>query len=57
MVELTGLTDHQLADRYARVDSRLREMLNWSPMMDDLDNLLAEIREEIDRRRKENGNG
>jgi hypothetical protein len=39
--------------RYARVDLKLREMLNWSPEMDKLDALLMEIREEMDARRKE----
>jgi hypothetical protein len=54
---LKDATDAELAARYARVDLRLREMLNWSPEMDKLDEVLAEIREEMDRRRKENGNG
>jgi hypothetical protein len=49
---LKDLTDQQLADRYARVDLRLRGMLNWSPEMDKFDALLLEIREEMDRRRE-----
>jgi hypothetical protein len=53
MVELSGLTDAELADRYARVDLKLREMLHWSPLMDKFDALLSEIREEMDARRKE----
>jgi hypothetical protein len=53
MFELSGLSDQQLADRYARVDSKIRGMLNWSPMADKLDALLMEIREEMDRRRTE----
>jgi hypothetical protein len=46
-----------LAARYAKVDLRLRGMLNWSPEMDKFDSLLSEIREEMDRRRKETVNG
>jgi hypothetical protein len=57
MVELTGLTDQQLADRYGRVDLQVRQLLNWSPLMDQLDALMQEIREEMDRRRKETANG
>jgi hypothetical protein len=58
MPELMSLTDAELADRYARVDLRLRQMTNWSPLMDQLDGILAAIWEEQDRRRKEaNGNG
>jgi hypothetical protein len=54
---LKDATDAELAARYAKVDLRLRQMLNWSPEMDKFDALLAEIREEIDRRRKETVNG
>jgi hypothetical protein len=57
MTFLKDATDAELAERYARVDLRLRGMLNWSPEMDKFDSLLSEIREEMDRRRKENGNG
>jgi hypothetical protein len=53
MVDLTGLTNQQLADRLARVDLRLRGMPQWSPEMDKFDALLSEIREEMDRRRTE----
>jgi hypothetical protein len=53
MVELSGLSDQQLADRYARCDLRLREMLHWTPLMDKFDALLSEMREEMDRRRTE----
>jgi hypothetical protein len=57
MAFLKDATDAELAERYARVDLRLRGMLNWSPEMDKFDSLLSEIREEMDRRRKENGDG
>jgi hypothetical protein len=53
MPKLDHLSDAELADRYARVDLRLREMLNWSPQMDKFDALLSEIREQMDRRRTE----
>jgi hypothetical protein len=56
MPNLKDATDAELAAKYARVDLRLRGMPQWSPEMDKFDALLAEIREEIDRR-KENGNG
>jgi hypothetical protein len=51
MPDLRNATDAELAARYARVDLKLRTMLNWSPEMDKFDSLLAEIREEMDRRR------
>ena len=57
MAFLKDATDAELAERYARVDLRLRGMLNWSPEMDKFDSLLSEIRKEMDRRRKENGDG
>jgi hypothetical protein len=57
MAFLKDATDAELAERYARVDLRLRGMLNWSPEMAKFDSLLSEIREEMDRRRKENGDG
>jgi hypothetical protein len=34
MVELTGLTDQQLADRYAQCDLRVRQMTQHSLLMD-----------------------
>jgi hypothetical protein len=52
MPNLKDATDQELSDRYARVDLKLRTMLNWSPEMDKFDALLSEIREEMDRRRK-----
>jgi hypothetical protein len=51
MPDLTGLSDQELADRLARVDLMLRQMEEWSPKMDALDALLAEIREEMARRK------
>jgi hypothetical protein len=56
MVDLQGLTDQQLLERYARVDLRVRQMENWSPLMDQLDNVLEAIRAEQARRRMEAGN-
>ena len=52
MPDLSNATDAELAARYAKVDLRLRQMLNWSPEMDKFDALLAEIREEMDARRR-----
>jgi hypothetical protein len=52
MPDLTGLSDQELADRLARVDLMLRQMEEWSPKMDALDALLAEIREEMARRKE-----
>jgi hypothetical protein len=48
---ISKLSDAELADRLARVDLRLRQMENWSPEMDRLDELLAQIREEMETRR------
>jgi hypothetical protein len=53
MPDLTGLTDQQLADRYAQCDLKLRQMTQHSPLMDKLDELMWQIREELDARRKE----
>jgi hypothetical protein len=48
---ISKLSDAELADRLGRVDLRLRQMENWSPEMDRLDELLAQIREEMETRR------
>jgi hypothetical protein len=53
MVELTGLSDAELASRFARVDGKIRGMRQWSPLTEKLEALLAEIREELEARRKE----
>jgi hypothetical protein len=53
MVELSGLTDQQLADRYARVDAKIRGIKQHSPLTEKLEELMWEIREELDRRRTE----
>jgi hypothetical protein len=51
MVELTGLSDQQLADRYAKADLRVRLMTEHSRLMDELDELMWQIREEQSRRK------
>jgi hypothetical protein len=53
MPKLDHLTDQQLSERYARADLRVRQMTEPSRLMDDLDNLMEEIRQEQARRRKE----
>jgi hypothetical protein len=53
MPDFSGLTDQELSDRYARADLRVRQMTEPSRLMDDLDNLMEEIRQEQARRRKE----
>jgi hypothetical protein len=52
MVELTGLTDQQLVDRYAQCDLRVRQMTEHCRLMDDLDALMQDIREEQAKRMK-----
>jgi hypothetical protein len=52
MVELTGLSDAELAERYARVDSKIRGMTQHSPLTDKLEELMWEIREELARRKE-----
>jgi hypothetical protein len=52
MPKLDHLSDQELADRLARVDLMLRQMVEWSPKMDKLDELLAQIHAELDARRK-----
>jgi hypothetical protein len=57
MVELSSLTDQQLADRYAQCDLKLRQMTQHSPLMDKLDELMWQIREEMARRKETEGDG
>ena len=56
MPKLDHLSDQELSDRYARADLRVRQMSEHSRLMDELDELMWQIREE-QARRKENGNG
>jgi hypothetical protein len=53
MPNLTDLSDAALAERYARADLRVRQMTTHSRLMDELDQLMDQIREEQARRRKE----
>jgi hypothetical protein len=58
MPKLDHLSDQELSDRYARADLRVRQMSEHSRLMDELDGLMDQIREEQARRRKEpNGHG
>jgi hypothetical protein len=52
MPDLTNVSDQELADRYARADLRVRQMTEHSRLMDDLDNLMEEIRQEQARRKE-----
>jgi hypothetical protein len=53
MPKLDHLSDQELSDRYARADLRVRQMSEHSRLMDELDGLMDQIREEQARRRKE----
>jgi hypothetical protein len=52
MPDLSGLSDAELASRYAKADLRVRQMTEHSRLMDELDGLMDQIREEHARRRK-----
>jgi hypothetical protein len=52
VVELSGLSDTELAERYARCDLKMRQLTEWSPLLDRLDEVMQAIREEQDRRRE-----
>jgi hypothetical protein len=49
---ISKLSDVQLADRFARVDLQIRQLTEYSPLMEKLDDLLWQIREELDRRKE-----
>ena len=55
MTFLKDATDAELAARYAKADLKVRQMSEHGRLMDELDELMWQIREEMDRRRKENG--
>jgi hypothetical protein len=57
MPDLTNLTDTELADRFAKCDLRVRQMTQHSPLMDELDELMWQIREEMARRKETEGDG
>jgi hypothetical protein len=58
MPKLDHLSDQELSDRYARADLRVRQMVEPSRLMDSLEQIMWEIREEQARRMKEiKGNG
>jgi hypothetical protein len=52
MPDLSGLSDAELVERYAKADLRVRQMTEHSRLMDELDGLIDQIREEHARRRK-----
>jgi hypothetical protein len=55
VVDLTNVSDAELADRLVRCDSRIRAMA-YSPLQGQLQALTWEFRAEMDRR-KENASG
>jgi hypothetical protein len=57
MVDLTDATDAELADRFARCDSRVRAMKTWGPIQDQLEKVMEEIRAEQARRMEAEGDG
>jgi hypothetical protein len=57
MPDLTNLSDQELSDRYARADLRVRQMSEHSRLMDELDQLMDQIRTEQDRRRRAESHG
>jgi hypothetical protein len=56
MPDLSGLSDAELVERYAKADLRVRQMTEHSRLMDELDGLMDQIREEQARRRRETAN-
>jgi hypothetical protein len=52
MVDLKDATDQQLADRYCQCDLKIRQLVEWSPLLDRLDEVMQAIREEQGRRRE-----
>jgi hypothetical protein len=52
MPDLTHLSDQELTDRYAKADLKVRQMVEHCRLMDDLDELMDQIRTEQDRRRE-----
>jgi hypothetical protein len=50
MPKLDHLSDQQLADRYCQCDLKIRQLTEWSPLLDRLDEVMQAIREEQDRR-------
>jgi hypothetical protein len=57
MPDLTVLSDADLRERYARCDLHVRQMSQWSPLMDAYEKLMGEIVEEQAKRKEANGNG
>ena len=51
MPDLSNATDAELAARYAKADLKVRQMSEHSRLMDELDELMWEIREEQSRRK------
>jgi hypothetical protein len=49
---LAKLTDAELADRYGQCDLKLRQLTEWSPLLDRLDEVMQAIREEQARRKE-----
>jgi hypothetical protein len=56
MPDLSALSDAELVERYAKADLRVRQMTEHSRLMDELDGLMDQIREEQARRRREAAN-
>jgi hypothetical protein len=57
MPDLSGLSDAELRERYARCDLHVRQMSTWSREMDAWEKLMCEIIEEQAKRKEANGNG
>jgi hypothetical protein len=43
----------ELSDRYCQCDLKIRQLTEWSPLLDRLDEVMQAIREEQERRRTE----
>jgi len=52
MPDLSNATDAELAARYAKADLKVRQMSEHSRLMDELDELMWQIREEQARRKE-----
>jgi hypothetical protein len=47
---ISKLSDAELADRYARVDCQLRQLTEYSSLMEKLEELQCQIQEELEAR-------